>query len=157
MGKVWSNDYDGQDTLGPDCPGMPLAPSDPERPCKKYSYITLIQWTRITKNTMRNRIFLAFIQCSEMYYTIHITWISMSICVLCITPTLLPGFPEGPGDPMGPRGPWNKNTYAKGIFVHDNLLGLMQYYLSLRKILVSVKNIWFQSVFRQGSLKICCS
>lgn len=47
-------------TLGPDCPGMPLAPSDPGRPCKNNnSYVTRLL-TDHCKHAMKARIRPAF-------------------------------------------------------------------------------------------------
>lgn len=94
--KTWGiNVYSGQGTLGPGCPGMPLAPSEPARPCynKQNQSLSKGEWDPW--------------QCvmhSEPLCAIYRKY------WLCVTLTLLPAFPEGPGDPKGPRGPWNKNT-----------------------------------------------
>lgn len=38
--EIWCTEVHREyGTLGPDCPGMPLAPSDPGRPCKKLQLL----------------------------------------------------------------------------------------------------------------------
>lgn len=78
-------------TLGPDCPGIPLAPSAPERPYKNTFPMCVCEQHR--------SLCVVYVQ---MFIPCRDTNMLESTKR---TRTLLPGFPEGPADPIGPRGP----------------------------------------------------